>query len=335
MITVERFLSLNTKELVQHFKDLGYTQLSQIFNHKDFAGNYDLKTGHTNYPLDKVLPILGIDDSNNAIVSIYPSYWGTRKDGGTLYIDIDPSKLNTIGNNNASIKLPNLHLDYSLYDNATKLTRAYVSSDNRGHGVHEQSAYWVGKDEIFDKRPEYTRFGMGLTYDCNAKTVIEHINDLYKAAATLGVKAQEFCDRAFGGELKKEIENITGETVKFEQNGMHHMEFTYYLTSCVEEGMDFSDLAVLCAGTGIGVCSRTEIETRKLARSCGDLDIKEFAKKFKEYFDKKPKKSKDDKIAEAYADFAKRIKNMRPFLAAEYGLKSSDLPDIVINGTKI
>ena len=335
MITIENFLGLGTTEIVQHFKDMGYTQLSQIFKHKNFAGDYDLKTGHTTYPLDKVLPILGIEDKNEAIISIYPSYWGTRKDGGTLYVDIDPSKLSTFGNNSASTKLPNLHLEYRLYDSPTKLTRAYVSSDNRGHGVHEQSAYWIEKDKIFDTRPEYTRFGMGLVYDCNAKTVIEHIDDLYKAAATLGVKAQEFCNRAFGGELKKEIENITGETVKFEQNGMHHMEFTYYLTSCVELGMDFSDLAVLCAGCGIGVCSKTAIDTQKIMRKCGDLDIKEFAKKFREYFNNRPKLSKDDKVSKAYADFAKRMKSMRPFIAAEYGLEASDLPDIVINGKKL
>ena len=334
MITVERFLGLNTKELVQHFKDLGYTQLSQIFNHKDFAGNYDLKTGHTDYPLDKVLPVLGIDDSNNAIVSIYPSYWGTRVDGGRLYIEIDPSKLTT-SNNPKTPKLPNLRLEYHLFDNASKLTKAHISSNHGTAGVYDQSAYWIAKDEIFDKRPEYTKFGMGLAYDCNIETVAKHIEKLYEAAETLGVKAQEFCDRAFKGELKKEVEDITGETIKFAQNGMHHMTFTYYLTACVEDGMDFSDLAVLCAGSGMGVCSNTELQTQKIMRSCGDVDIKEFVKKFREYFDKRPKKSKDDKIAEAYADFAKRIKGMRPLLAAEYGLKSSDLPDIVINGTKL
>lgn len=335
MITIEKFLGLGTTEIVQHFKDMGYTQLSQIFKHRNFAGNYNLTSGHTTYPLDKVLPVIGIEDKNGAITSIYPSYWGTRKDGGTLYIDLDPSKLSALGNNHGSIKLPELHLDYTIYDNTTKITRAIIKTDNRGCGVYEQSAYWIGKDEIFDKRPEYTRFGLGLHYDCSVQTVIEHIEDLYNAAATLGAKAQEFCNRAFNGELKKEIENVTGEIISFEQSGIHHMEFTYYLTSCVEEGMDFSDLAVLCAGSGIGVCSKTAMQTQKIMRSHGDLDIKEFAKKFREYFDKRPKLSKDDKISKAYADFAKRMRALRPLIASEYGLNASDLPDIVVNGKKL
>ena len=336
MLTVEEFLALDCKGVVKHFADLGYTQLTNIFNHKDFAGKYSFKTKKEVYPaIEKRLAVLGIEDKAGAIMDLYGYNSTIRTHGAYITLTIDPSKLVLFSNVSSMVTIPELYLEYDLWDTARKITKVYIKADRHKDGVFDRSAYWISEDKVFDTRPEYTKFGLGLEFDCSNQTVVDHIADLYHAAETKGKIAQNFWDRTVNGDLKKEIESITGENIPFRNFGMHHMIYCGFFAGCVEEeGLDFSDLAALCAGEGIGVCGNTVIEAEKVLRS-GDPNetLKETATRIKEFFNsRKGVKSKAQIIQEAYLDLADSIRGVRNMIASRYGLTASDLDNITIDG---
>ena len=336
MITIEEFLGLSTKEVLKHIRSLGYTQISEIFKNPDFESKYDFSKRADIYPpLEKMLAVLGIEDKNGAITDMENWYSETRSGGGKIYITVDPSKLTSL-NNPAGISIPELELEYQLYDTSKRITQVHIYSDYRKSGVFDKSAYWIGEDLIFDRRPEYTKFGLGLVFDHEKQSVIDHIKDLYEAARTKGATAQSFCDRAFSGELKKGIEDLTGEYVPFMEYGMHHMMFSGFLELCVEEGLDFSDLVALCAGQGIGVCTDTMQKTIGIIRGRPNTDsTKEIADKIKQFFKNRGVVTKEKRVSNAYTDLISAVLKMREVIASQHGINSSDLSDIIINGTKI
>ena len=257
-----------------------------------------------------------------------------RSRGARITLTVDPSKLVLFSNVSSTVTIPELYLEYDLWDTARKITKVHIKAERNRDGVFDRSAYWISEDKVFDTRPEYTKFGLGLGFDCSNQTVIDHIADLYHAAETKGKIAQNFCDRTVNGDLKKEIENLTGENIPFRNFGMHHMFYCGNFAECIEEGLDFSDLAALCAGEGIGVCENTMIEAEKVWRS-GDPNetLKETATRIKEFFNsRKGVKSKAQIIQEAYLDLADSIRRTRNMIASRYGLSASDLDNITIDG---
>ena len=334
MLTVEEFLALDCKEVVKHLTSLGYMQLSRIFNHQDFSGKWDFKINKEVFPaIEKRLAVLGIEDKAGAIMNLYGYNSTTRTHGAYITLTIDPSKL-VLSNISSDVTIPELYLEYDLWDTARKITKVHIKADRHKDGVFDRSAYWISEDKVFDTRPEYTKFGLGLGFDCSNQTVIDHIADLYHAAETKGKIAQNFCDRTVNGDLKKEIESITGENIPFRNFGMHHMIYCGFFAGCVEEGLDFSDLAALCASQGIGVCGNTMTEGVKVLRAGNPNEpIKETATRVKEFFSsRKGVKSKAQIIQEAYLDLADSIRGARNMIASRYGLTASDLDNITIDG---
>ena len=335
MITIETFLDLTNRNILKHFASLGYTQNSDIFRHPDFKDKYDFSTGKTTYPpKDKALAILGIEDPNDVVESLWGNNSGVRTHGGYFVIELDPNKLQA-GNKPSGITFPKLMFEYKLWDTSKKISRVYIKSASHGGAVFGKSPYWIGSDEIFDTRPEYTNFGLGLSYDDDVQTVMGHILDLYDAANTKGRIAQDFCDRSFAGELKSEIKKLTGEDIPFRGSGMDHSKFCGYLEWCVEEGLDFSDFVALCAGSGIGVCGNTMMKTMPIIRD-ESKDLKQTAQAIKNYFSQTAGTQTKAKIlTEAYTDLTERVKVARQLVASLHGLAEADMDDIVINGKKL
>ena len=335
MITIEAFLGLTCKDILKHFASLGYTQNSDIFSHPNFKDKYDFSTGKTTYsPKDKMLEVLGIEDPRNSVESLWGNNSTLRTHGGYFVITLDPNKLQ-VGNKPAGIALPKLMFEYHLWDTSKKISRVNIKSESHGNGVFDESPYWIASDQIFDTRPEYTKFGLGIAYDYSTQTVSEHIADLYNAANTKGRKAQEFCDRSFAGELKSEIKKLTGEDIPFNRSGMDHSKFCGYLEWCVEEGLEFSDFVALCAATGIGVCGNTMMKTISLIRD-ESKDIRQKAQAIKNYFSQTAgTKTKAEILTEAYTDLSEQTKLIREIVAKKYGLAEADMSDIVINGKKL